>query len=100
MDFGLRNPGAYELAFIIRRPGRSRSWKPHIAYDSLRSVVGRCLTEKGRQKTDGDVAGQAIWAAVHGIRPLLILRPSIPWADKEVLIRRVIDSAVGGLVAS
>jgi AcrR family transcriptional regulator len=99
VDFGLRNPGAYEFAFILRRPGRSRPWKPHLAYEYLRSVVGRCVVEKRCPAVDVDAAGQAVWAAVHGITSLLILRPWLPWVDKDTLIRRVIDSAVDGLVA-
>lgn len=99
VDFGLRNPGAYEFAFILRRPGRSRLWKPHLAYEYLRSVVERCVVEKRCQVLDVEAASQAVWAAVHGITSLLILRPWLPWADKDSLIRRVIDSAVDGMVA-
>ena len=43
VDFGLRNPGAYEFAFILRRPGRPQPWKPHLAYEYLQLLVGRCL---------------------------------------------------------
>src|SRR5438552_3608835 len=74
VDFGLRNPGAYEFAFILRRPGRSRLWKPHLAYEYLRSVVERCVVEKRCQVLDVEAASQAVWAAVHGITSLLILR--------------------------
>src|SRR5262249_23321194 len=96
VEFGLRNPGAYEFAFILRRPGRPRRWKPHLAYEYLRSVVGRCVQEKHFRAVDVDAASQAVWAAAHGVTSLLILRPWFPWADKEKLIRRVIDSAIDG----
>ena len=97
VDFGLRNPGAYEFAFILRRPGRTRPWKPHLAYEYLRSLVGRCLALNRRRAADVDAASQAVWAAVHGVTSLLILRPWLPWVDKDKLIRRVIDSAVDGV---
>jgi AcrR family transcriptional regulator len=99
VDFGLQNPGAYEFAFILRRPGRSRPWKPHLAYDYLRMLVERCLVGKRRRAAHVDAESQAVWAATHGVTSLLILRPWLPWVDKEKLIRRVIDSAVDGLVA-
>jgi AcrR family transcriptional regulator len=99
VDFGLRNPGAYEFAFILRRPGRSRPWKPHLAYDYLRRAVERCLGGECRQAADVDAASQAVWAAVHGVTALLILRPWLPWVDRDTLIQRVIDSAVDGLVS-
>jgi AcrR family transcriptional regulator len=99
VDFGLRNPGAYEFAFILRRPGRPRRWKPHLAYEYLRSIVDECVPRKPGRALDVDAASQAVWAAVHGVTSLLILRPWLPWVDKDKLIQRVIDSAVEGLVA-
>jgi AcrR family transcriptional regulator len=98
VDFGLNNPGAYEFAFILRRPGHPRPWKPHLAYEYLRSLVGRCIDEGRFRVVDVDAASQALWAAVHGVTSLLILRPWFPWADREDLIQRVIDGAVAGLV--
>jgi AcrR family transcriptional regulator len=100
VDFGLRNPGAYEFAFILRRPGKPRGLKPHVAYRDLRVIVARCVDEKRFRTVDVDLASQAVWAAAHGVTSLLILRPSFPWADKEALISQVIDSAIDSLVAS
>jgi AcrR family transcriptional regulator len=99
VDFGLRNPGAYEFAFILRRPGRPRPLKPHLAYEYMQSLVNRCVDEKCLRSVGVEAASQAVWAAVHGVTSLLVLRPSFPWADREKLIRRVIDSAVEGLFA-
>ena len=96
VEFGLRNPGAYEFAFVLRRPGRRRS-KPHPTYGQLRSLVQRCVQEKRFRAMDVDLASQALWTAVHGVTSLLIFRPAFPWADKETMIRQVIDSAVEGL---
>jgi AcrR family transcriptional regulator len=99
VDFGLRNPGAYEFAFILRRPGRQRQLKPHLAYEYMQSLVKQCVEEKCFRSVEIETASQAMWAAVHGVTSLFILRPTFPWADREKLIQRVIDSAVDGLVA-
>jgi AcrR family transcriptional regulator len=99
VDFGLRNPGAYEFAFILRRPGRARPTKPHLAYEYMLSLVGQCVDEKCFQSIGVEAAAQAVWAAVHGVTSLFILRPAFPWGDREKLIQRVIDGAVDGLVA-
>jgi len=99
VEFGVQNPGAYEFAFILRRPGRQRWLKPHLAYLELRAIVARCVEENRFRPIDVDAASQAVWAAAHGITSLFILRPSFPWADKETLIRQVIDSAIDSLVA-
>lgn len=100
VEFGLRNPGAYEFAFILRRHGRQRRLKPHLAYLELKALVARCVEEKRFAPIDVEVASQAVWAAAHGITSLFILRPSFPWADQETLIRQVIDCAVDSLVAA
>jgi AcrR family transcriptional regulator len=97
VEFGLQNPSAYEFAFILRRPGR-RTQKPHLTYDYLRLAVQRCIDQKRFRTRDADAAGQAIWAAVHGVTALLIARPDFPWTKKETLIRHVVDNAIDGWV--
>ncbi|HET6371672.1 MAG TPA: TetR/AcrR family transcriptional regulator [Candidatus Polarisedimenticolia bacterium] len=98
VQFGVANPSVYEFAFLLRRP-RQRADKPHVPYERLRSLVQRCLSEKRFRRVDVDAASQALWAAVHGITSLLILRPSFPWAERDKLIGQVVDAAVDGLLA-
>lgn len=98
VEFGLRNPGAYEFAFILRRP--SEGQKPHATYEHVRTAVKRCIDEKRFRIRDVDLASQALWTAVHGVTALLILRPEFPWAKKKALIGLVIDSAVDGLTVA
>ncbi|HKO57528.1 MAG TPA: TetR/AcrR family transcriptional regulator, partial [Thermoanaerobaculia bacterium] len=70
---------------------------PHRAYQYMRDLVQQCIDEKRFRRMNADTASQALWAAVHGITCLLIVRPTFPWKDREAVIRRVIDSAVDGL---
>jgi len=98
VEFGLTHPHAYEFAFVLRRPQDSPRPEPHAAYGMMRSLVKRCIDEKRFAKMDPDVAGQALWSAVHGITALLIARPEFPWVQREGVIRRVIDSAIDGLL--
>ena len=97
VEFGLTNPHAYEFAFVLHRP-EGLSQQPHPAYGMMRRLVKRCIDEKRFKVMDVDVASQALWSAVHGITALLIARPHFPWADREAVIGRVIDSAVDGLL--
>ncbi|HXA20455.1 MAG TPA: TetR/AcrR family transcriptional regulator [Thermoanaerobaculia bacterium] len=99
VDFGLRNPGAYEFAFVLRRPGASHPEKPHLAYERLRSIMKQCIDEKRFRRIGVDTASQAVWTAVHGVTSLLIFRPHFPWASKEKVIAQVVDSAINGLLA-
>ena len=98
VEFGQRNPNAYEFAFVIRRAGTARRRKPHAAFRFLRDTIQRCIEEKRFREMDVDTATQAIWAAVHGVTSLLIARPNYPWVQPEELIERVIDSAVDSLL--
>lgn len=98
IEFGLRNPGAYEFAFVLRRPGHSKSRKTHASYETLRALVKRCIDAKRFRAVDADVAAQALWAAVHGVTSLFLQRPHFPWADRKAVARRVIDSAIDGLL--
>ena len=98
VDFGVRNPHAYEFAFMLRGPDSEERRKPHETYEMLRALVKRCIDEKRFRAMDVDVASQALWTAVHGVTAMLIARPGFPWADRDAVIKRVIDSAVDGLV--
>jgi hypothetical protein len=98
VDFGRRNPNAYEFAFVIRRAGAGRPWKPHAAFRFLRDTIARCIEERRFRLVNVDTATQAIWAAVHGVTSLLIARPNFPWVNPEELIGQVIDSAVDSLL--
>lgn len=96
VEFGLKNPGAYEFAFILRRPKEGQ--KPHRAYEYLRGAVQRCIDQERFRIRHVDLASQALWTAVHGVTAFLILRPHFPWAKKKALIGMVVDSAVDGLL--
>ena len=99
VNFGRRNPNAYEFAFVIRRSGPVRTWKPHPAFAFLRNTIKACIEEERFRLMDVDTATQAMWAAVHGVTSLLIARPGFPWVPAEELISRVIDSSVDSLLA-
>jgi AcrR family transcriptional regulator len=98
VNFGRRNPNAYEFAFVIRRGGPVRPWKPHPAFAFLRNTIKACIEKKRFRTMNVDTATQAMWAAVHGVTSLLITRPSFPWVPAEELISRVIDSSVDSLL--
>jgi len=100
VEFGIANPRVYEFTFLIRRPEQVRPLKPHIPYERARLLVKRCMDEKRFRRMDLDVASQALWAAVHGVTSLLVLRPTFPWAKPERVIAEVIDAAVDGLLAA
>jgi AcrR family transcriptional regulator len=98
VDFGLRNPHAYKLTFLVGGADTDRPWRPHAAFEFLRSVVRRCVEEKRFRPVDVETTSQALWAAMHGVTSLLILRPTFPWVPRDQLIQQVIDNALAGLM--
>src|SRR5262245_15170305 len=98
VEFGVANPAVYEFAFVLPRPGSTRRHKPHATYYRLEDLVKRCIDAKRFRKMDVHVASQSLWAAVHGITSLLVVRPKFPWGDRQKVIAQVVDAAVDGLV--
>ncbi len=99
VEFGLRNPNDYRFAFMLRPPMEKRPYKVHGAFDSLRSMVRRCVGEKRFRAVDVETTSQALWATAHGITSLLIQRPAFPWVPKKELIAQIIHTAIDSLVA-
>ena len=101
VDFGLRYPHHYHFAFMMRPAvdSSSRRSVPHSAFDELRGAVRDCVKRKQFQDVDVETTSQALWAAVHGITSLMIMKPEFPWTGKDKVIDHVIDIAVEGLRA-
>ena len=97
VNFGLSHPNEYQFAFLLRPAGQARPHKRRAAYDSLVLKVRLCIAKKRFRTTDVELTAQALWAAAHGITSLMIQRPAFPWAGRDNVIRRVIDSAVDAL---
>jgi AcrR family transcriptional regulator len=97
VEFGLRHPNEYRIAFLLRPTRGSGPYKPHPAFQVLRDMVRRCVQENVFGTLDVERTSQALWAAVHGVTSLLIQRPEFPWVEQGKLIEQVIDNAVESL---
>ena len=99
IDFGLRHPNHYRFAFMMRPAGGTVRHRkiPHPVFDVLRNAVRRCVVEKQIQTTDVETTSQVLWASIHGITSLLIIRPDFPWVNKKKLIDRLLDTTLDGL---
>ena len=99
VDFGLRFPNHYHLAFVMRPTGRAVTMevRPHPSFDVLRDAVRRCVDQKRFRRPDVETTSQVLWTAIHGVTSLLIVLPKFPWVDQEELIDSVIDNAIAGL---
>lgn len=100
VTFGLENPHHYLFAFMLRGEGQRRvRYRPHAAFDYLRECVDRCL-EGGRSGgLDAEIAAQILWASMHGLTSLLLVRPEFPWVDRTILIDVALDRVIGGVLS-
>ena len=90
IDFGLENPDAYRVAFMIEGPMASPpdlSNSGRTCFGLLRQCV-RDLHQRGLARDDDpERLAQSLWAGLHGLTSLLIARPAFPWAPLEHLIK-------------
>lgn len=97
VDFGLENPDAYRVAFMIEGPhGRVAVAGPtdesdvsvpgHTAFDILRRMIADLHRRGLGGGDDPERMAQSIWAGMHGLVSLLIARPGFPWAERDALV--------------
>jgi AcrR family transcriptional regulator len=105
IDFGLRNPNDYRVAFmlessaLIASQARDEHTMAFRAYSQLRRHVEECVaTQKFRQQ-DVEAASQVLWSAIHGITSLLIVHPDFPWIGRTALINLLVDTLLRGMEA-
>jgi AcrR family transcriptional regulator len=101
--FGLDHPNEYELTFVSRLPQGlpgKKSDKEKLGmqafrrfYDCVDAVVLSGLTNE----TDTERLTQQLWAAIHGLVVLLLLRSEFPWVDLDSLIRGHVEMLVSGV---
>jgi AcrR family transcriptional regulator len=102
VDFGLRHPDQYTVAFLLDSGQRVAPLAPEEvlqkfpkameAFYLLRGGVADCMARGKFVVGDPDLVSQVVWAALHGITALLIVKPSFPWCDKDMLIDLMIES--------
>ena len=102
IDFGLSEPDAYRVAFMIESPHDEAGGPPDPALKAGLTSYAVCRAAVAQAHGAGldeaaiDILAQSVWASLHGLVSLLIARPSFPWADKA----RLIDTHIARLLAA
>jgi AcrR family transcriptional regulator len=101
IEFGLQHPDQYTVAFLLDSGQRlapaevlQRFPKAMEAFFQLRAGVSQCMLKGEFTEADPELVSQVVWAALHGITALLIVKPSFPWCDKDALIDLMIQTLV------
>ena len=98
-EFGLANPGHYQLMFATRLPlpaDTTPERYPGIgAFRRLIEAVADCI---GVEPADEKVffTAQLIWEQLHGIVSLRISRPRFPWAPLAETVTEAVDRLLAG----
>lgn len=101
IDFGLENPAAYRIAFMLEMSSheteRSQVLEAGLAtFGLLRGLFDELpLTPRDR-----DMAAQSAWASIHGLVAILLARPEFPFVDRERLIHHHLTKVVDPLFAA
>ncbi len=100
-DFGLMNPEAYRIAFMLEHPkpaapeAAAKDTRDHAAFAALDHPGPRAFGHLRRiiaglrpdLTPDGlNLSSQCLWATLHGLVALLIARPDFPWGPRDRLI--------------
>lgn len=105
IDFGLQQPDAYRVAFMLEKGGaepeetKSRVTAAGVAsFECFHGQVVRFVAAGMTRPGEAMLLSQSLWAGLHGLVSLLIARPGFPWTDREVLIARHIEALADGVL--
>lgn len=96
--FGLEQPDAYRIAFMIESAHGEPKKGPvgRGAFSILREAI---TAHMGEGHPQIEVISQSVWAAQHGLVSLLIARAGFPWVERDALIAwhlRAVSAGVPG----
>lgn len=95
VDFGLEQPDAYRVAFMVEKShdgafhARTGGRPMAAGIEAFQAFVALVadLHAAGLTHDDDPLRlTQTLWAGLHGLTSLLIARPEFPWVEREALI--------------
>jgi AcrR family transcriptional regulator len=101
--FGLDHPNEYELTFVTRRSKELQKLRPENenlgtqAYERFYDLVDAVVRSGVTDDVDTQRWSQQLWAAIHGLVVLLLLRSEFPWTELNSLINGHVKMLLGGV---
>lgn len=87
--FGLEHSAAYRVAFMIEPINQTPEQKARVMAAGHRAfsvLLDACAAVRGIDDVETHALAQSMWASVHGLVALLLVREAFPWVDRERLI--------------
>lgn len=100
ITFGFKHPSHYKMLFItdvFRLKQNVKGLSGLEAFQLIVQTVEQCINDGHFRAEDPVLISQGIWANMHGITSLLIVRPDFPWVDINTLVDYVIKTTIHGL---
>jgi AcrR family transcriptional regulator len=105
VEFGLTHPNHYRVTFTVAESskpeaqGNLRVSAGERCFKSLQTMLAECVTSRSFREADLDATSQALWALMHGLTSLLIVRPDFAWCGRDNLVDGLLDTVSEGLRA-
>jgi AcrR family transcriptional regulator len=90
IEFGLGHPHEYHLTFNTPLPAeiKGQANDPgHCAFQSFRALVQDMIRSRHLPEESGTALAQQLWAGMHGLVSLVLLRPDFPWIERSTLVK-------------
>lgn len=104
IEFGIQNPHHYRATFMMPVPEGFDQEKYHQpdspgmqAFSFLIRGLTECIQAGKLPAMNVELAGQTIWAGMHGVTALLITKHTFPWAGRDKVIHSMADTLIAGL---
>jgi AcrR family transcriptional regulator len=98
VDFALRRPNRYQLAFAPRTANEMPRASATRAFELLVHAVRDCIDAGDTTSADAFGNATAIWVALHGYATMRSSRPAFPWPEGTATVDRIVE-ALAGLTA-
>lgn len=107
IDFGLEQPDAYRVAFMLEEkriddsPLDARILGAGVdTFEDFQTRLARLVAAGQTRRGDARLLAQSLWAGLHGLVSLLLARREFPWVDIEMLITRHLELLADGVLAA
>jgi AcrR family transcriptional regulator len=95
MEFAMRRPNRYQLAFASRQSNAIPRDSATRAFGLLVGAVAACVEAGVSSSADPFADATAIWVAMHGHAVLYPSRPAFPWPDTDATLERIVTALAG-----
>ncbi len=100
--FGIENPSHYAVTFIFRTPKETldaadMNNSGFQCFGKLRGVVQSCIDAGVFSSNDAEETAQVLWAGIHGVTSLLVMKCGFPFIEETRLVERVVSSLLDGV---